>query len=70
MGNPIKKYEDVLQETIFEAERFLTRAKIALEDVRERREDAMYRSHKIAAALRASLDLSSALVALRKTDRY
>ena len=40
MGNPIKKYEDVLQETIFEAERFLTRAKIALEDVRERREDA------------------------------
>jgi hypothetical protein len=56
---------DKLSAAISEAMRFYTKAQRARTLLDTRAEDA-YRSYSYAAALRASLDLSAALVNLRK----
>ena len=56
---------DRLDEAISEAERFLARAREA-QKVLKAGDGTAYRCHEFAAAKRASLDLATALVSLRR----
>lgn len=56
---------DRLDEAISEAERFLARAKLA-QKVLKAGDGTAYRCHEFAAAKRASLDLATVLVSLRR----
>lgn len=56
---------DRLDEAISEAERFLARAKLAQKALKAG-DGTAYRCHEFAAAKRASLDLATALVEMRR----
>lgn len=63
------KYKaDTLKEAVSEAERFIVLANEAIEHL-ESDEYAEYHSRKNASAKRASMDLSNALVKVRRTEK-